>query len=145
MELKHFSHEHPLMFIQKQIHAPTADSSSGEEEEEAAYCCLCEDRVEGPSYCCTDCRFYLHKTCAEFELALEINHPFHPKHPFILLPKPPHRVGIFLCWFCHMGRRGFGYHCALCNFNLDVNCALFQLSMVGNFPTLVNVLSTSIH
>lgn len=136
MELKYFSHKHPLMLIQKQMHAPTADSTSGGEEEEAAYCFLCEDRVEGPSYCCNDCQFYLHNTCAEFELHPEINHPFHPKHPLILRPKPPHRVGIYLYWFCHTGRRGFGYHCASCNFSLDVNCALFQLSMIGNFPKL---------
>ncbi|WRX25260.1 DC1 - like 10 [Theobroma cacao] len=76
------------------MHAPTADSTSGGEEEEAAYCFLCEDRVEGPSYCCNDCQFYLHNTCAKFELHPEINHPFHPKHPLILLPKPPHRVAI---------------------------------------------------
>ncbi|OMO70238.1 C1-like protein [Corchorus olitorius] len=65
MDLKHFNHEHPLVFIQDQ--APP-----NEEEEEAVRCYGCKELAEGPIYCCGSCEFYLHKKCAE--LALEIDH-----------------------------------------------------------------------
>ncbi|XP_017977440.1 PREDICTED: uncharacterized protein LOC18599231 isoform X2 [Theobroma cacao] len=68
MDLKHFSHDHQLVFIQEWSRA------SEEEEEEGACCFACEERVEGPCYCCSGCKFFLHKTCAELELSPEMPH-----------------------------------------------------------------------
>ncbi|KAK8365132.1 hypothetical protein V6Z11_A02G032400 [Gossypium hirsutum] len=55
MEIQHFSHHHPLVFIQ--------------DHSVAALCLGCEKPVEGWSYGCNQCDFYLHKGCAELELA----------------------------------------------------------------------------
>ncbi|KAK8365169.1 hypothetical protein V6Z12_A02G033900 [Gossypium hirsutum] len=70
MEIQHFSHHHPLVFIQDHSVAS-----------KAALCLGCEKPVEGWSYGCNQCEFYLHNECAELELAPQIQHPFHPKHP----------------------------------------------------------------
>ncbi|XP_007029172.2 PREDICTED: uncharacterized protein LOC18599231 isoform X1 [Theobroma cacao] len=122
MDLKHFSHDHQLVFIQEWSRA------SEEEEEEGACCFACEERVEGPCYCCSGCKFFLHKTCAELELSPEVSHPFHPPHPLILLPKSPYSSS-YLCDFCWGSFSGLVYHCASCKFDLDINCA----SIAGNF------------
>ncbi|OMO70137.1 C1-like protein [Corchorus olitorius] len=122
--LQHFCHEHGLLFVQ--------DFSPPNDE---AVCSCCMNRVEGPSYYCGECKFYLHKKCAEIELAPEINHPFHPKHPLTLLPKSPYNSGRYMCNVCGRGGfSGFVYHCASCEFDLDVNCALLQTSGAEKFP-----------
>ncbi|KAG4207027.1 hypothetical protein ERO13_A03G042165v2 [Gossypium hirsutum] len=124
MELQHFSHHHPLLFIQ---HQSVTD--------EAAQCFGCEELIDGPSYGCNDCKYYLHKRCAELELTPHLNHPFHPQHLLTLLPKSPYK-GRWRCDFCR--RRpssGFVYHCDPCKFDLHINCALLQSSIAPNFPT----------
>ncbi|MBA0710483.1 hypothetical protein Golax_009768, partial [Gossypium laxum] len=83
MEIQHFSHHHPLVFIQ--------------DHSVAALCLGCEKPVEGWSYGCSQCEFYLRKGCAELELAPQIQHPFHPKHPLTLLPKSPYPSVCDLC------------------------------------------------
>ncbi|XVF07476.1 hypothetical protein REPUB_Repub06bG0142300 [Reevesia pubescens] len=125
MELKHFSHEHPLGLLDLQ-----------EQEEGAGWCFFCKERVKGPSYGCSGCEFYLHKTCAELGLPPQINHLFHPSHPLILLPKSPYS-GNYSCNFCGGRFWGLVYHCASCDFHLDINCALLQLYInAGNFDKL---------
>ncbi|PPR96291.1 hypothetical protein GOBAR_AA24364 [Gossypium barbadense] len=79
MEVQHFSHHHPLVFIQDHSVA----SKPG-------LCLGCEKPVEGWSYGCNQCEFYLHKGCAELELGPQIQHPFHPEHPLTLLPQSPY-------------------------------------------------------
>ncbi|KAJ0088735.1 hypothetical protein Patl1_32946 [Pistacia atlantica] len=74
--LKHISHKHPLVFNE-------------EEQQNCSYnkensCFGCEELVLGPSYNCSQCNFFLHKTYAE--LPLKIKHPFHRKHPLVLIP-----------------------------------------------------------
>ncbi|XVF84211.1 hypothetical protein PTKIN_Ptkin17bG0007400 [Pterospermum kingtungense] len=126
MELQHFSHQHPLLFIQEQ--------RSIASEEEKARCSGCDELVEGPSYrCSSECKFYLHKSCAELELTPEFSHPFHPQHLLTFLPKSPYR-GRYRCNFCRRGFWGFDYHCASCKFDLDINCALLESSPAENFP-----------
>ncbi|XVF31449.1 hypothetical protein REPUB_Repub16aG0147100 [Reevesia pubescens] len=117
--LKDYVHTvHPLVFIQEW------SRSSDEEEEEEACCFTCKERVEGPSYCCRGCKFYLHKTCGDLEVVLEIvNHPLHPSHPLIFLPKSPYR-GNYLCDLCGESFSGTLYHCDSCGFDLDITCAL---------------------
>ncbi|EOY09677.1 Cysteine/Histidine-rich C1 domain family protein, putative [Theobroma cacao] len=122
MDLKHICHHHPLVFTQ-------AWRRTGAQKK--AYCSGCCERVKGPFYCCTDCKFYLHETCAQLELLPEISHPFHPPHPLILLPKSPNS-GSYKCDFCLGGFSGLVYHCASCEFHLDINCA----SIAGSFDKL---------
>ncbi|KAG4210136.1 hypothetical protein ERO13_A02G025900v2 [Gossypium hirsutum] len=124
MELQHFSHPHPLVFFKYQTVA------SEEVDPEAALCLGCEKPVEGWSYGCNQCEFYLHKGCAELELAPQIQHPFHPKHPLTLLPAPYFGE----CDLCGKELRGFVYNCNDCMFDLHINCALLQSSIAANFP-----------
>ncbi|KAK8613775.1 hypothetical protein V6N13_101531 [Hibiscus sabdariffa] len=89
MEIHHFSHQHPLMFIQDHCLA------SG-----TAYCFGCDQSLQGPRYGCNECKYFLHKRCAELELAPRsrwANHPFHPQHPLTLLAKLPYKGR---CDFC---------------------------------------------
>ncbi|TYH24004.1 hypothetical protein ES288_A03G057100v1 [Gossypium darwinii] len=124
MELQHFSHHHPLLFIQ---HQSVTD--------EAAQCFGCEELIDGPSYGCNDCKYYLHKRCAELELTPHLNHPFHPQHLLTLFPKSPYE-GRWRCDFCRrLPSSGFVYHCDPCKFDLHINCALLQSSIAPNFPT----------
>ncbi|KAG4210139.1 hypothetical protein ERO13_A02G026300v2 [Gossypium hirsutum] len=126
MELQHFSHQHPLVFFKYQ-----QTVASEEVDPEAALCRGCEKPVEGWSYGCNQCEFYLHKGCAELELAPQIQHPFHPKHPLTLLPESLYPGG---CDFCGKAFRGFVYNCYDCRFDLHINCALLQSSVAANFP-----------
>ncbi|KAG4210134.1 hypothetical protein ERO13_A02G025702v2 [Gossypium hirsutum] len=147
MEVQHFSHHHPLVFIQDHSVA----SKPG-------LCLGCEKPVEGWSYGCNQCEFYLHKGCAELELGPQIQHPFHPehpltllpqspyggaklvqfvllqcaelpleinhaydrKHPLILLPQPPTHPRKCSCSLCKIQWSGFVYSCSLCNFHLSL-------------------------
>ncbi|XP_052484472.1 uncharacterized protein LOC128039842 [Gossypium raimondii] len=122
MEIQHFSHHHPLVFIQ--AHSVAS---------KAALCLVCEKPVVGWSYGCNQCEFYLHKGCAELELAPKIQHPFHPKHPLTLLPKSSYS-GFGICNFCLKKLGGFFYNCNDCSFYLHINCALLQSSIAANFP-----------
>ncbi|PPR94471.1 hypothetical protein GOBAR_AA26208 [Gossypium barbadense] len=126
MELQHFSHRHPLVFFKYQ-----QTVASEEVNPEAALCLGCEKPVEGWSYGCNQCEFYLHKGCAELELAPQIQHPFHPKHPLTLLPESLYSGG---CDLCGKAFRGFVYNCYDCRFDLHINCALLQSSVAANFP-----------
>ncbi|PPR80227.1 hypothetical protein GOBAR_AA40485 [Gossypium barbadense] len=122
MEIQHFSHHHPLVFIQ--YHSVAS---------KAALCLGCEKPVEGWSYGCNQCEFYLHNECAELELAPQIQHPFHPKHPLTLLPKSPYGDTNW-CDLCGKRFQGFAYNCNDCGFDLHINCALLQSSIAANFP-----------
>nr|KJB28248.1 hypothetical protein B456_005G036800 [Gossypium raimondii] len=127
MELQHFSHPHPLVSFKYQTVARE------EVDPEAVRCLGCEKPVEGWSYGCNQCEFYLHKGCAELELAPKIQNPFHPKHPLTLLPNSPQSRSGF-CDLCGKNYGGFVYYCNDCNFDLHINCALLQSSIAANFP-----------
>ncbi|MFQ6628197.1 hypothetical protein Gotur_007919 [Gossypium turneri] len=87
MELQRFSHRHPLVLKYQTV--------ASEVDPKAALCFRCKEPVEVWSYGCNQCEFYLHKGCAE--LAPQIQHPFHPKHPLTLSPKSPYLGGCELC------------------------------------------------
>ncbi|XP_040945351.1 uncharacterized protein [Gossypium hirsutum] len=122
MEIQHFSHHHPLVFIQSHSVAS-----------KAALCLVCEKPVEGWSYGCNQCEFYLHKGCAELDLAPKIQNHFHPKHPLTLQPKS-RCSWIGKCSLCGKKFGEFVYHCNDCNFHLHINCTLLQSSIAANFP-----------
>ncbi|MBA0634211.1 hypothetical protein Godav_022046, partial [Gossypium davidsonii] len=102
MEIQHFSHHHPLVFIQ--AHSVAS---------KAALCLGCQKPVKGWSYGCTQCEFYLHKGCAELELAPKIQHPSHSSAKITLF---------------------FGHK----RFDLHINCALLQSSIAANFPNFLH-------
>ncbi|KAL5545315.1 hypothetical protein UlMin_009099 [Ulmus minor] len=67
--IEHFSHQHamPLVHIDPQHHIQ---------------CFACQSLCSGPTYACTTCEYFLHKSCAE--LPLLIQHPAHSFHPLFL-------------------------------------------------------------
>ncbi|TYG51625.1 hypothetical protein ES288_D10G273800v1 [Gossypium darwinii] len=119
MELHHhFSHEHPLEFIEEH-----------NLKSEKANCSGCGEKVSGPSYSCTECEFYLDKKC--FEASPEVNHPFHPNHSLKLLASPPYIRLWAICAFCDRRCENFVYHCS-CKLDLHVKCALFSKTIAEN-------------
>ncbi|MBA0764719.1 hypothetical protein Gotri_014017, partial [Gossypium trilobum] len=109
--------------------APHLSESCKERDGNSTFQCLgCEKPVEGWSYGCSQCEFYLRKGCAELELAPQIQHPFHPKHPLTLLPKSPYPS---VCDLCGKEFEGFVYNCydyCTYTFNLHKECAELELA-----------------
>ena len=104
--IQHFSHRHRLLL--------------NDEYEHIIKCAACRDYLSGNVYSCNDCRYYLHKECAELER--EIKHSLHPfqslkLHGFETTGCSYH------CNMCQNYRRGFSYHCTDCNFEVDLLCS----------------------
>ncbi|KAL4346891.1 hypothetical protein GQ457_17G001690 [Hibiscus cannabinus] len=139
MEIHHFSHHHPLVFIQDHGLAGGAAHCFGcdrslegsstyacteyHKEEVKGDCLGCTKPLSGPVYLCGDCSypkfFKLHKECAE--LLLEINHPYDRKHPLTLLTKPPTHPHNCRCYLCKIQWTGFVYSCSLCKVELSID------------------------
>ncbi|GLT41189.1 hypothetical protein SLA2020_152720 [Shorea laevis] len=115
-KLQHFSHDHPLIFVED-IH---------EIERKEDVCSGCQEPMSTPFYCCPDCKFYLHKKCAETEFPLEINHPSHRKHPLFCLAKSPPHQEKCSCYLCKKSYKGFVYYCSLCEFGFKAADAFLQ-------------------
>ncbi|KAG7643740.1 DC1 [Arabidopsis suecica] len=78
---------------------------------------------EGNLYVCMECDFILHETCAK--APRRIHHALHP-HPLILEVVNSFTYNTFRCNACDRGSIGFAYECRICNFKLDVRCALIS-------------------
>lgn len=119
--MNHFSHEeHPLILDK-------VPKVNGDDDEAVVICYGCQKQILEPeAYSCLPCEFFLHKRCAE--LPKQINHPMHPKHPLILHKESPyHALGYCICDACYIDDwKFFTYHCSLCEFDLDVSCAILD-------------------
>ncbi|CAL5359800.1 unnamed protein product [Camellia sinensis] len=104
------THEHPFILCPK-------------DEKFDLSCIDCHLPIEEDSlYLCPICILFFHQSCAD--PPPKINHPFHSKHPLILLYWASDCKSIsFRCNAC--GRHGSGrtYHCADCGFNMHVPCS----------------------
>ncbi|OMP08188.1 Zinc finger, PHD-type [Corchorus olitorius] len=129
--MENFGHEHPLILLNEQ---------SNQSVEEEACCVRCGEKVLPSALCfrCTECSgFYLHKLCAD--APLEINHPFHPTHPLVLLPSSPYGSKGWKCNFCDQKGDRFVYHCS-CKLDFHIKCALFTYNIAqNNFKELEHV------
>ncbi|KAE8702847.1 Importin subunit alpha-1b [Hibiscus syriacus] len=93
--------------------------------------------LDGPSYFCEGCGFYLHEKCAK--LQYEIRHPFHSIHPLnlytglqYLLYKIMDSTKIYAtCDECKYICEGFIYFCEQCNFKLGVKCSALTAHELG--------------
>ncbi|KAM7502355.1 hypothetical protein LguiB_001259 [Lonicera macranthoides] len=126
--LNHFSHEHPLI-------PEVQDCDCSESSSKRKLCLMNDTRVDEticnacvkpifatPFYRCAEqCNFFLHKCCAELPTKID-QHPSHPEHLLILLPKSPTFFNLFECGGCHLYCNGFSYTCSRCKFYLDVQC-----------------------
>ncbi|TYG77938.1 hypothetical protein ES288_D02G015900v1 [Gossypium darwinii] len=98
-ESNNYGHQHPLLLILNQDQL--IQNQSG-----VTHCSRCGEKVSAPCFCCAEhCGFYLHKVCAE--APLELNHPFHPHHPLLLLQNAPYSSGRYICNFCDKGGNEF--------------------------------------
>ncbi|TYI38300.1 hypothetical protein ES332_A02G016700v1, partial [Gossypium tomentosum] len=122
-ESNNYGHQHPLLLILNQ--EQLIDYQSGLTD-----CSRCGEKVSAPCFCCAEhCGFYLHKVCAE--APLELNHPFHPHHPLLLLQEPPSSYTRCVCNFCHKTCEKFIYHCS-CKLDFHIKCALFTFNVAEN-------------
>lgn len=72
-----------------------------------------------PPYGCVQCKYFLHKSCAELQKNLQ--HPFHPQHPLILLPDSSTEDWCAAC--CKSFTGGCStYKCKECAFYLCIDC-----------------------
>ncbi|KAH7854567.1 hypothetical protein Vadar_015436 [Vaccinium darrowii] len=124
VQIKHLGHDHSLMPIKP-------------EETDAGWdltCYGCEQPISVSSsssnyYGCKGCSFFLHKTCAE--QPREMIHTSHPQHLLTLLadPRTLNYGGDAVCDICRKNCNRFTYHCSLCNYDIDMKCALVVLSI----------------
>ncbi|MFQ6627917.1 hypothetical protein Gotur_007039 [Gossypium turneri] len=115
-ESNNYGHQHPLLLI------------------------LNQDQLIHNQSGVTDCSRCGEKVCAE--APLELNHPFHPHHPLLLMQNAPYSSGRYICNFCDRGAyfctfcHEFGdksvYHCSRCELDFHIKCALFTLHIAEN-------------
>ena len=103
--IQHFSHKHRLLLKSNKV-----DQN----------CAVCLYFISGDGYCCDDCQYYLHESCAKLkdEIIFFDYHSFH----FLKL----HGIaddGAFYCDVCGTDCLGFTYRCTDCNFKIDLQCA----------------------
>ncbi|KAL4375986.1 hypothetical protein GQ457_02G040370 [Hibiscus cannabinus] len=121
-KLHHMSHKHPLLF----------NDDSSDRNDHNSDCAGCAKEVSSPSYSCGECRFFLHKRCAE--APSEIHHPAHRDHSLLLLPPSEHRKREVDCSLCKQKVKGHIYCCSSCEFHLDFDCALLpHYTSAGDF------------
>ena len=106
-EIKHFS-QHELTLTHELKNSDKCDA--------------CKRPILTSFYNCTQCRFVLHKFCAELP-----RKKWHPLHQHLLtLSKNPYgsdHIGV-ACSACTRSDINFSYNCHKCGFDLDVNCSL---------------------
>ncbi|MFQ6658537.1 hypothetical protein Gotur_027761, partial [Gossypium turneri] len=110
-EIKHFYHDHNLRL-----------TFSGMTKDDDGQCDGCTRPISTPFYGCEQCKFFLHKDCAE--LPKEMPHPFH-KH-LLTLSNSHDETGYSLCDACGRQYQGFSYRCNKggCSFEFDIQCML---------------------
>ncbi|KAG2692229.1 hypothetical protein I3760_08G042500 [Carya illinoinensis] len=118
-KIEHFSHKHPLTFIE------SATTLGRKYRNKIKLCAGCDKICTFPLYACTECSFYLHKSCAD--LLRVFQNPFHP-HPLTLLFDAEISL---TCGACFKTCSGFYFSCEVCDFYLDIGCA-FLIPTVGD-------------
>ncbi|KAL4342008.1 hypothetical protein GQ457_08G026420 [Hibiscus cannabinus] len=121
-KILHCSHKHPLTLCESK--------EFGDEVQ----CKACAKSCLETCFGCTECNFFLHKTCAVELREKDICHSFHPLHPLTLSSSPPlTHHDTFQCSSC-LGsvsddRNLLRYHCAKCGFDLHIDCAKPKLTI----------------
>ncbi|KAG7567213.1 Protein kinase C-like phorbol ester/diacylglycerol-binding domain [Arabidopsis thaliana x Arabidopsis arenosa] len=98
------------------------------ELEEEGKCNMCDTKIHGNPCKCETCSFQSHDFCAG--LGQPSRHQFHLNHPLTLLPNSPRWMKM-TCKSCKVDIKGFNLFCRICNFIIDINCALKDKKMHG--------------
>ncbi|GLT37116.1 hypothetical protein SLA2020_114510 [Shorea laevis] len=112
MEIEHFLHDHPLSLIQDL------------EDYEQFRCSGCEKGLSSPSYGCSYCGFFLHKSCSQIQRQLK--HYFHPCSLELTIRS---ESSDYTCNACFNHRSDFRFRCQKCDFHLDLECALMSTTV----------------
>ncbi|KAF3530423.1 hypothetical protein DY000_02037046 [Brassica cretica] len=83
-------------------------------------------------YRCYLCRLEFEIRCSM--LALEIDYPYHPKHPLKFLTKEEHHFSDGKCRICGKYLSWKFYHCSICKFSVDVDCVRDPPPLAILFP-----------
>ncbi|CAN7070408.1 unnamed protein product [Brassica oleracea var. botrytis] len=84
------------------------------------------------NYRCSLCRLNFEIRCSM--LALEIDYPYHPKHPLKILTKEEHHFSDGKCLICGEELGLKFYHCSICKFSVDVGCVRDPPPLTILFP-----------
>ncbi|XP_047333024.1 uncharacterized protein LOC124936559 isoform X2 [Impatiens glandulifera] len=113
--IKHFGHEHPLKFKE--------DVRNGSKDVLDCNGCGTEIGRSGFSCCIEKCKgFNLHEFCASLPKEMK-DHPQHPQHPLILSTDFYVSFRCNVCKINFMWTSPICYHCAVCEFHVDLRCA----------------------
>ncbi|XP_017984231.1 PREDICTED: uncharacterized protein LOC18585796 [Theobroma cacao] len=105
IEIKHFSHQHNLIL--------------SNDIKDDKCCDGCVLSISTSYYYCSQCNFFLHKSCSELPRKKHLwDHRHHGK-PLSLTSE-----FIFQCVICKYETSGFAYTCAICEEYLCLRCAL---------------------
>ncbi|XP_010536449.1 PREDICTED: uncharacterized protein LOC104811453 isoform X2 [Tarenaya hassleriana] len=87
-------------------------------------CGMCNLQINGQA-CAYDGRlgFWVHEECAAMPHTLD-GHPLHPAHKLHLSRRLYSTLAV--CDICRDASKGFHFHCRLCEFFIDVKCALLS-------------------
>ncbi|KAH9669517.1 cysteine/Histidine-rich C1 domain family protein [Citrus sinensis] len=106
-KLRHFSHEHILVL--REI-----------SKNDGTLCYGCGKAVQGSTYCCDSCQFYLHKSCVELPRQIW-GHQSHKQYLTL------QRFDISAKKVCRTCKKrfssGFIYHCDASQYNMCLDCA----------------------
>ncbi|KAF8075653.1 hypothetical protein N665_1073s0001, partial [Sinapis alba] len=109
----------------------------------AMICNFCRSGYDD-GYFCPRCRLMVHESCVFIFDSPEITHPCHVRHPLKLLTDGAPGYTDPECHLCGSNTRSFLYHCKICKFSLDMDCAirdplqcLFQVSYTSIVMTTV--------
>ncbi|KAL6985922.1 hypothetical protein U1Q18_019296 [Sarracenia purpurea var. burkii] len=112
-QIQHFTHCHPLIPV------------SCHDQDYRFDCSMCEQPIKGLIYVCVMCKYFIHKSCAEWPP--QIQHPFHPSHSLTLLAVSQYRSEDINCYACGQGiHAGYTFHCSECQLDLHIDCAKFD-------------------
>ncbi|KAL0737667.1 hypothetical protein Bca4012_013877 [Brassica carinata] len=75
-------------------------------------------------YCCPRCWMMVHEKCASLFDSPEITHPCHARHSLKLLTEGAPGYTLPKCHLCGKDTGNILYHCDICKFNMDMDCAI---------------------
>jgi len=117
--LHHLTNFHPLVATQKR---QDNDDNDGDGDGDGVSCRICGEPTSGAPYGCDLCNFYLHRSCAEFQLPTTLQHFYHPCLLTLSIDKEESN-----CNACGNSYDFYSYLREPCNFRIEISCALYPL------------------
>ncbi|KAI4382672.1 hypothetical protein MLD38_008608 [Melastoma candidum] len=121
--LEHHLHDHPLLLC---------ENLTGETIDVDLRCKLCSEAVHASFYGCSECQFYLHKSCAKLPERIEV--PFHEHNGCVLYiadkyPSNEEKIHGRECVLCD-DSSGVLYKCHTCSVKIHQECTRLPRSLI---------------